>query len=788
MKNEYVTINGKRQYVNASHHARFTKQPVNTFHTQITPEELGNIRQTAGVSGTGPLPEHFQTIIDDQTTKQAIGKGVVSDIAETAARRGILTDDDFTNLQHARETYHVDANLNELKHVSPAVKIALENRGSYDTLVKEAMNDGLIDRVDANQIETAMMNKGLTKDAMNHVVASDSTWQKGARNMEQVRSHVKNASQDMYLTQQELAGLSPEAQQALVREGNQPYLDATKNTEFMKERMKYVQKDNAYQASKELFSTDMAAERKRYLNEQQDILESTRSNPGFAAAADEHGVDQQELLNRSQAMRKEAHALKREMVDAGRTRKQQQLYRETGLVGSAEGSKYAPNTYENRAKFGSREDLRVDRVLTLQNEATALQKCVENNDCSNLGLDLGEAKESLSRVTKATDTLREKQINTWFSNYKHAQGKRTTQEVLDETFRHGGQQPSRWERTKETIQNAPGAVANTIVDSGKAAVVYGKKTVTETGKRLKQTARVLDKAVGSPIGVSRATVTPQVLPKHNGKVIVAQPKIKPSSIPTTRALPVDTPPSMPKPAIQLKNRNVRLQERGQSKGGFVDLNPPTAALPKTATRPAVGTIQLKNRNVRLQERGQSKGGFVDLNPPTAALPKTATRPAVGTIQLKNRNRPPLQEHGNKGFVKPKITMHRKVPKPATVKPPQTPLKAAFERDMEQRDKNWDEKMDEINKLAAENKKVAEQNAQKQREHDEWLKQMEHDKWLKQSKRETNQYINKSKEVTDLNNEYRTIKEQMRKDQIARKKYIEELDRKYIDNSNLGPQR
>jgi hypothetical protein len=81
----------------------------------------------------------------------------------------------------------------------------------------------------------------------------------------------------------------------------------------------------------------------------------------------------------------------------------------------------------------------------------------------------------------------------------------------------------------------------------------------------------------------------------------------------------------------------------------MDFNPPTATLPvpKTATRPAVSTIQLKNRNIRFQERGESKGGFVDLGRSSNQSPNI-----------------PITE-------KPKITMHRKVPKQVTVKyPPQ----------------------------------------------------------------------------------------------------------------------
>ena len=609
MENEYVTINGKRQYVNASHHAKFTKQPINKFHTQITPEELGHIRETAGVSGTGPLPEHFQTILEDEDTRQAIGKGVVSDLAQRAADRGIMSDADMAGLQHAQTTYGVDADLEELSKVSPAVRIALENRQSYKTMVGSALKDGLLDRSEAHGIETTMLEKGLTKDTMEDVVASDIAWQQGAREMEKVRSHVNKASNDMYLTQEELAGLSDEAKQALVREGHQPYLEATKNTEFMKQRMQHVQKDNAYQASKELFSADMAAERKRYLNEQQDILESTRSNPGFAAAAKEHGVDEGALLKRSQAMRKEAHALKREMVEAGRTRKQQHMYRQTGLVGSAKGSQYAPNTFENRAKFGPRNDLRVDRVLALQNEADALQQCVENNDCSALGLDMEEAQASLSRVTKAANTLREKQVNTWFGDYKHAQGKQTTQDILDETFRHGGQQPSRWERTKETIHNAPGTIASTVVDSGKAAVVYGKNAVVETGDRLKQTARVLDKSIGSPMGITRATVRPQVLPKRNGKVIVAQPKVTPKI----------TPPPVPKPTTIAKPSGKKVvtnfpSETAQTRFGKIKLSPGN----RKQVRPNLEPVQISATPtrrpkpfVRLQRNG-NKGGFVDV--------------------------------------------------------------------------------------------------------------------------------------------------------------------------------
>lgn len=147
-------------------------------------------------------------------------------------------------------------------------------------------------------------------------------------------------------------------------------------------------------------------------------------------------------------------------------------------------------------------------------------------------------------------------------------------------------------------------------------------------------------------------------------------------------------------------------------------------------------------------------------------------------------------------------------------PPQTPLKAAFERGirergpatlpsgeeaafergMEQRDKNWDEKMDEINKLTAENKKVAEQNAQKQREHDIWLKereqqqqQREHDKWLNQSKREKNQMKKTSKEITDLTNEYRAQKAQYIKDQIANKKWLEQLGLPPLESGSSGVQ-
>ena len=609
MENEYVTINGKRQYVNASHHAKFTKQPINKFHTQITPEELGHIRETAGVSGTGPLPEHFQTILEDEDTRQAIGKGVVSDLAQRAADRGIMSDADMAGLQHAQTTYGVDADLEELSKVSPAVRIALENRQSYKTMVGSALKDGLLDRSEAHGIETTMLEKGLTKDTMEDVVASDIAWQQGAREMEKVRSHVNKASNDMYLTQEELAGLSDEAKQALVREGHQPYLEATKNTEFMKQRMQHVQGQRVPSLERIVLCRH-GSRTKAVLERAAGYLGEHAQQPWVCG-----GRERAWGGRRRVAEAQSGHAKRGPCVKAGNGRGRAyakaaaRMYRQTGLVGSAKGSQYAPNTFENRAKFGPRNDLRVDRVLALQNEADALQQCVENNDCSALGLDMEEAQASLSRVTKAANTLREKQVNTWFGDYKHAQGKQTTQDILDETFRHGGQQPSRWERTKETIHNAPGTIASTVVDSGKAAVVYGKNAVVETGDRLKQTARVLDKSIGSPMGITRATVRPQVLPKRNGKVIVAQPKVTPKI----------TPPPVPKPTTIAKPSGKKVvtnfpSETAQTRFGKIKLSPGN----RKQVRPNLEPVQISATPtrrpkpfVRLQRNG-NKGGFVDV--------------------------------------------------------------------------------------------------------------------------------------------------------------------------------
>ena len=208
--------------------------------------------------------------------------------------------------------------------------------------------------------------------------------------------------------------------------------------------------------------------------------------------------------------------------------------------------------------------------------------------CSALGLDDGGGGYRRRGIGVANTFGKAGQHATWFGDYKHAQGKQTTQDILDETFRHGGQQPSRWERTKETIHNAPGTIASTVVDSGKAAVVYGKNAVVETGDRLQTNGSGSGfKSIGSPMGITRATVRPQVLPKRNGKVIVAQPKVTPK----ITSPPVPKPTTIAKPSGKKVVTNFP-SETAQTRFGKIKLSPGN----RKQVRPNLEPVQISNTN------------------------------------------------------------------------------------------------------------------------------------------------------------------------------------------------
>tara|TARA_B110000008_G_scaffold137479_1_gene139435 strand:- start:1659 stop:3731 length:2073 start_codon:yes stop_codon:yes gene_type:complete len=494
----------------------------NAWATKITGEEMDEIRRAAGVEG-GPLPENMQELLEQEDVKTAIGKGIVSDVAERAAQQRIFSDADLRDIERVKKQYGVDASIDEMKYVSPSIRTALEHRKRYDTLRDKRMTDGLLDRAEVDEIKKEMTRNMRVDDrTVAYVMDNDSRVQDGTRAMERARDATARASGDMYITAEEQKELEG-ARQAFINEKNrfgtsedlQRLTAAEQNTGAIKKELHALRADDTVQATRELSSYDMVKARKQFVNEQQDMHQRVKNNPAFSAAVKEQGFDPKTLTEREGALNTEARNLARSVRVHGRSDKQQRMYETRGMVGTDKGSSYVPDTLESRARFGIvRNEALQNRVNDLKMEAAGIRECIKHGDCSAFDYDSpGEALDALTRIEKTTETLESTTMSgkgfvgkaadaVLGKQRRYAQGAQPASSLIEETFTHGGKQPDRIEQATKQLKQLPSTLGSTMLDAGKAGVELATQGITEAGSRMKQAGRILDKATGEWVGVS----------------------------------------------------------------------------------------------------------------------------------------------------------------------------------------------------------------------------------------------------------------------------------------------
>ncbi len=523
----------------------------NEWDVTITTDEMKRIRATAGVGENDSLPVNMHSLIDTEDVKQAIGKGVVEEVAVRAASRKIITDADYRRIEEMRKRHGIKATLADLERKSPALRAAVQNRGQYERLKATALRDGLIDGKETGDIEGKL---GITRGTFTELTGSDAKWQEGVEEMNKARSTLREASTDMYLTTKESDLLTPAIRKALKNENSEDYQllrAAETNTAQLTNEMKYLKPDDTRQATKELFAGDMMKSRKKFVNQQQANLKKLKGNVGFKAAVKEHGLSVDMLEKREKGLDVEARQLAR--ATAG----QRVAQRAAAQVAHA-----------------------ANRVVDLEKEAKQIRSCMGWRKNTPFCKGIGTAKKQkavLKRLSKSIAKLKgEKMSGHWAvdtaigKRNRFSQSALSAQEAIDETVR--GRQLDR----AEYLRSLPDAAADKVKGAARSARDTASGVVTGAATRAKQAARVVDKATGEWVGVGAARGPDYKVPSVDLKPTLR--KIK-SPVATTgnKGFSIGQQPTNTNPSGWLGPKEVKIKpgEFATGNTGSMNLKPGT---------------------------------------------------------------------------------------------------------------------------------------------------------------------------------------------------------------------